>query len=163
MVDIITIAIAAVAAVASAASAILSYKQMKTSLKEENDRELSAKKERTIEAYTRFQIDVLDKLRMKKKKNVIEAVELKAVPEYRDFYDGYRALIAKCEHFAVGLFEEVYDFEMFDKLGGEHVMYLFEKVYPVIEEARKAPTDVLPYTEFERLYEKLISIHRKGE
>ena len=73
----------------------------------------------------------------------------------REIYNAFRVQIARLEHFAVGISEETYDYETFCRLGGEHVMYLYEKVEPVITEARNCSEKVVPFTEFENLYLKL--------
>lgn len=118
----------------------------------------------TIEAYRILQADVLDKFVSYSKRDVLDLLETQEYPDNdkaKKFYADCRALIAKIEHFAVGVNNDIYDFDTMDKLGGEHLIYLFKKVKPVIEYTRKNQDqeDRPYYCEFERMIEKLKTKH----
>lgn len=141
--DIISI----VAIVVSFISAIITLFYNLFSNKEE-------RKRLTIEAFNKFQNDVLDKVINCSKSDVIEAVENKEDEIYKEIYNAYRVQTARCEHFATGINKKVFDYKMFCKLGGLHIMYLYEKLEPIIIEARSFGSRE-PYSEFEKLYIKL--------
>ena len=79
--------------------------------------------------------------------------------EVHEAYDACRALIARCEHFSVGVNSGVYDFETTYKLGGTHLIYLYQKFLPIIENVRNDSKSDLPYSEFEKLYQNLFKRH----
>lgn len=124
------------------------------------------KKKLTIEAFFNIQNDVLDKLILCTKNDVKDTVENRDDKSYDELYKAYCVQIVGCEHFAVGINEKVFDFDTFNKLGGIHVMYLYEKLEPIIIETRNNSGKVKTYSEFEKLYrrlkEKTASIHKKG-
>ncbi|MBR4720710.1 MAG: DUF4760 domain-containing protein [Clostridia bacterium] len=153
IIEIITALAAAISAIIAAYALI----QTKKYQKEIKERE---RKQATIDAYRKLQEDVLDKLVLCSKdevKNVIENLDMHSCEEA---YNDYRALIARCEHFAVGINVGIYDFEVFDKLGGLHIIYLYEKVKPMIMEVRKRIKTEVPYIEFEKLYKTLKEKHQ---
>ena len=116
------------------------------------------RRQATIEAYARLQEDVLDKLADFKTKEAKQAAEnCMETEEERQIYHGYKVLIARLEHFAVGIQENTYDFNTFYKLGGIHIKYLYEKVEPIIIEARSHTNDGnIPFAELEKLYHRII-------
>ena len=146
--DIIAI-IALILSVVSGAFSVFTYFN---SLKQQ-------KKCDTIEAFSNLQNEVLDKLASFTKNEITDTVENRFKPEYKEIYAGYRVLIARCEHFAVGINEKVYDFKVFDKLGGLHIIYLYKKIEPIIKASREVSKEEKPYEEFERLYNRLLKTH----
>ena len=119
----------------------------------------------TIEAYRTLQTDVLDKFVSYPKKEVLKLVENLDQKEIRIAYDDCRAMIAKCEHFAVGVNNKIYDFDTVDKLGGVHLIYLFDKLLPVIENTRlnQENNETPYYSEFEKMVGDLLSRHKECE
>ena len=113
----------------------------------------------TIEAFSKLQNEVLDNLASFSKAEIEDAVKNRFKPEYKEIYADYRVLVARCEHFAVGLNENVYDFIVFDKLGGLHIIYLYQKIKPIIKASREASKEEKPYEEFEKLYNRLLRNH----
>ena len=74
-------------------------------------------------------------------------------------YDDARALIAKLEHFSVGVNSKIYDFKTVDALGGMHLVYLYDKVEPIIKRAREYEKHSVPYIEFEILIKRIRKNH----
>ena len=148
--EIISSIAAALGTIAAAISLVFAVRTQKKSV----DRE---RRQATIEAYARLQDEVLDKLADIKPAEVKRAAENCFETEAeRQIYHGYKVLIARLEHFAVGIAEDTYDFHTFYTLGGIHVKYLYEKVEPIIIEARNHTNDgSVPYAEFEKLYQRL--------
>ena len=116
------------------------------------EKKLSREKQKdTLEAFNKLQSQVFDELN---KYTKTDFAEIAKTPREKD-YKEKTVLIARCEHFAVGIKREIYDFETFRELGGKHFYYLFEKVLPIIEKARKISNDENLYSAFEELYIKL--------
>lgn len=118
---------------------------------------LRARKQNTIEAFARLQEEVLDKLSSFSKTEASVASEnWRETREERQIYHDYKVLLSRLEHFAVGINEGTYDFKTFWKLGGVHVCHLYERMEPIVLEARNNATDgSVPFAEFEHLYRKL--------
>ena len=148
--EIISSIAAALGTIAAAVSLVFAVRTQKKSV----DRE---RRQATIEAYARLQEEVLDKLADIKPAEAKSAAEnCFETEEERKIYHGYKVLIARLEHFAVGIAEDTYDFHTFCLLGGVHVKYLYEKVEPIIMEARNHTGDgSVPYAAFEKLYQRL--------
>lgn len=78
--------------------------------------------------------------------------------EQDEAYDDCRTLIARCEHFSVGVNSGVYDIDLVNDVGGMHLIYLYQKVLPVIEEARSYPGGEDAYKEFEKMVMALLKM-----
>ncbi len=124
--------------------------------KQECERE---KKQATLDAFNLLQEQVLDELNNSSPADFKKAADGKRKPECKPTYDHYRALLARIEHFAIGVSDEIYDFKTTDRLAAEHLIFLFQKVRPVIEAAREPAISTKPYSEFERLVAKLLKAH----
>ncbi len=124
--------------------------------KKECERE---KKQATLDAFRLLQEQVLDELNNSTPSDFKKVAQGKRKVEYKPAYDHYRSLLARIEHFAVGVFDEIYDFSTTDKLAAEHLIFLYQKVRPVIEAAREPATGKKPYSEFEWLVNKLLKKH----
>lgn len=145
----------AVAAVAAAISAILSAVQARRTRIVQEKIEQRTKVASTITAFNDLQEQVLDKMVSYKDEDIKILIEDIDEEEVREAYDACRALIARCEHFTVGVNCGVYDFDTTYKLGGTHLIYLYQKFLPIIENVRNDSNSDLPYAEFERLYQNL--------
>lgn len=121
------------------------------------------RRQATIEAFAHLQGEVLDKLADFTAREVINTAKNRSeTEEDRQAYYGYKVLIARLEHFAIGINEKTYDFDTFYKLGGIHVRYLYEKVEPIILLARDHATDGnVPFSEFEHLYHDILKKQRQ--
>lgn len=115
------------------------------------------KKVDTINAYHQLQTDVLDKFALCDKKDVKIWLEHRDNKDVKNAYNDCRALMAKIEHFAVGVNNSVYDYKTMKKLSGVHLIYVYEKLEPIIKETRKycKPNEKPYYSEFENMVNKL--------
>lgn len=144
--EFLTMIATSAAAIIAAFALINTYLSQRESLRRQ-------RKQATIEAFNQLQNDVLDPLAGISKKEAELAAERHFESDAdRDIYNAFRVQIARLEHFAVGINEETYDFDTFYKLGGVHVMFLYERVEPIIEESRQNSSAVVPYQAFEELY-----------
>lgn len=143
--------LAVISAFAAAGSAIFAGAQLKESQKTQKEMLHREKQKDTLEAFNKLQSQVFDELNKYTKTNFAEIAKTPREKDYKE----KTVFIAKCEHFAVGIKREIYDFETFRELGGKHFYYLFEKVLPIIEKARKISNDENLYFAFEELYIKL--------
>ena len=87
-------------------------------------------------------------------------------PKCKEAYNDYRALIARLEHFAIGVNKHIYDFSIVNNLLGVHFICLYLKIAPIIDEANKEQKTVRHYYNFLRLINKLDKkqkILNKGE
>lgn len=113
------------------------------------------KKKATIEDFNRLQNEVLDKFVCVEVENAEFTVENMDQCDVKKSYDDQRALIARLEHFSVGVKEKIYNFKVVDKLAGRHLIELYEKIEPIIDEANKDAEKQENYSNFKWLVEKL--------
>ncbi|MGN0488607.1 MAG: hypothetical protein ACI4HO_05055 [Ruminococcus sp.] len=118
------------------------------------------RKAETIKAFNLLQNESLDKLAELNKTNAKNIVSGKSESEaFRTAYYDYKVLIARVEHFAIGVNNKVYDFNIVDELAGEHLVYLYNRVKPIIDEANKRNLDNSYYGAYSNLVEKLKKKH----
>ena len=153
--EIISSIAAALGAIAAAVSLAFA---VKTQIESVN----RTRRQATIEAFARLQEEVLDKLASFTEKEILDAAKnCTATEGERILYYDYKVLIARLEHFAVGINEGTYDFDTFYNLGGVHVGFLYTKVKPIIVKARnRAENGIVPFKELEKLFE---SINQKAK
>lgn len=133
--------IAVISVIIALVSVIISAVALRRSEKHQSEMKTQAKKQATIEAFEKIQAEVLDKLINLSEKSANEAIEKfnnnenseKCKRQYRD----YELLIARLEHFAVGVYENVYDKDIVDKLAGNHLILMHSKIEPIIENVNK--------------------------
>ena len=106
---------------------------------------LREKKQNTIDAYLKLQENALTEL-YSHPKSFYEDI---ALDNQSDEYKYYSSLIAQCEHFATCIVEEVYDFDILLKISKKHLVYVYEKTYPIIEQAQYS--DRFAFSNFEDL------------
>ena len=82
-------------------------------------------------------------------------------PEFEKTYAEYCALIARCEHFAVGVEEKVYDFKTVNKLAGKHLIRLYKKFLPIIKETQECIGKEDYFKYFEKLINRLKKEHNQ--
>lgn len=105
----------------------------------------------TLDAFNVLQSQVLDEL-IKYKKNAIEEI---AKHNTSEEYKKLSTLLARCNHFAVGVNQKIYDLETVRRLGGEHIVRIYKEFLPLIEKKRKYQNNPRRYQEFETLAIKL--------
>ena len=105
------------------------------------------KKQATLEAYNKLQSEALDTLNLYTRKNIAEIAENPRSPEYKEL----SSLLARCEHFSVGVNEGIYDKKVLKKLSGRYFISLFEKLEPMILKKRSMGHQERYYESFELL------------
>lgn len=116
---------------------------------------LYERRKSTVECFNTLQENVLDNFVSINKENAILIIDNLDNEDCKKAYDGYRVLIARLEQFAVGVNKSVYDFKVVDTIAGEHFIYLYEKVKPIIDKANEREQEVKYYSNFVYLVEKL--------
>ena len=117
-------------------------------------------KRATIDAFNLLQSEVLDKLASVDKANAEAIVERRETNEAcRKAYNDYKTLIARLEHFAVGIEQGAFDLDIVDKLAGEHLIYLLPKIEPIIDAANEHVQTDKYYQSYVKLVERLRTRH----
>lgn len=161
MSECINIIVGVVSAIAASASSIFAAVELRRSRKLQNELNISHKKSETLKAFEVFQTSVLDHFVVVTKEELQTNIDfIDENIDCRKAYDNTRALMARCEHFAAAINEDVYDFELVDKLGGIHIYYLYKKLMPTIEFARNRANTHNIYTEFEKLFKRFESKYK---
>lgn len=160
--NIISLGSALISLIASVCAAVALF-QTKKYNKESLERQ---RKEATIHAYQTLQEQVLDKLVIINKTEIHNVINYKdESKEFLEIYNEYRALIARCEHFAVGVNNDIYDFKVLVELSGIHLVMLYKKLEPIILCSRSAVDGESAFKNFEKLVnelEKNIVINKKN-
>lgn len=118
---------------------------------------LRQKKQDTINAFNTIQNQVLDEMTKHTKKELSTIAQNTRSEEYKNM----SVLLARCEHFAVGVNSGIYDIRIVKRLAGRYFIGLYEKFLPLIEEKRRiCPTD-RHYDEFEKMIHKLKKYYKE--
>ena len=115
------------------------------------------KKQATLDAFNILQEQVLDKINLYSNSKIKEIAEDARSKEYREL----TILMARIEHFSVGVNTEIYDLKIVKRLAGKHFCMLFDKLRPMIEKKRKINKTDKHYDEFEKLVEELNCLYQK--
>ena len=150
-----------VSSIAAMISAIISAIALVKTLKTQKQIKQAQIKQNTIEAFNILQNNVLDKLVGIERKNAEIIVDSLENEECKAAYCDYKALIAKLEHFAVAIKHNFYDLDVVNELAGEHLIYLYSRVEPIIFEANKRETQIKHYSNFVDLVNKLKKLKEK--
>ena len=105
----------------------------------------------TLDAFNTLQIQVLDELIKFKKTEITEIAKHSQSEEYLKL----STLLARCEHFAVGVNAEIYDMKTVSRLAGEHIVRIYKNFLPLIEAKRRYQNNQMRYHEFEKLANNL--------
>lgn len=105
------------------------------------------KKQATLDAFNILQEQVLDKINLYPNSKIKEIAEDARSKEYKEL----TILIARIEHFSVGVNSEIYDLETVKRLAGKHFCMLYDKLLPMIDKKRKINKTDKHYDEFEKL------------
>lgn len=109
------------------------------------------KKQATLDAFNLLQAQVLDRLNYYRKTDVDDIADDIHSADYKEL----SSLLARCEHFAVGVNAGIYDRKTVRRLAGRYIISLYDKMEPLIEKKRKLNTSERHYREFEALVEKM--------
>ncbi|MBO5746837.1 MAG: DUF4760 domain-containing protein [Clostridia bacterium] len=114
------------------------------------------KKKDTLDAFSLLQEQVLDELYNIKKSNVNVIAEDIHSKEFKHI----STMMARIEHFAVGVNTNIYDFNIVKRLAGRHFCGLFDKLKPIIDIKRNSNTTEKHYDDFELLYNQLKKVYK---
>ena len=109
------------------------------------------KMQATLDAFNLLQEQVLDKLNLYRKSDIQRISENVHSQEYKEL----SSLLARCEHFSVGVNSGIYDLKTVDRLARLYIRGVYEKMLPMIEKKRQINTAAKHYDDFERLYLRL--------
>ena len=84
------------------------------------------RKQATLDAFNVFQCQVLDELSGYPRKEIEDIAEDPRSPDYKDV----SKLLARCEHFAVGVNQEIYDKDTVRALAAEHIVVVMTSCCP---------------------------------
>lgn len=147
--EIATFIISIVSIVLAIVSAIHSFFVYKQTV--EHD-----KKQATLDAFNILQEQVFDRINLYSNSEVKEVAEDTRSQEYKEL----TALMARIEHFSVGVNSEIYDLKIVKRLAGKHFCSLYYKLLPMIEKKRNINKTDKHYDEFERLIEELKRLYK---
>lgn len=92
------------------------------------------RKRDTLDAFNRLQNEVLDKLNTYTKKQIEEIIQNPRSTEYKEL----STLLARLEHFAVGVNEKVYDRAIVKKTAAAFLVPLYENKLAMVVEKKRA-------------------------
>ena len=143
--------------VAAGASAIIAAFMLRNSVRIQKEMKQEEKKRATWDVMKYLQSEVLDKLAPLDANNAELIAEARNDnDECRQAYADYKTLIARLEHFSVGVEQGIYDFDMVYELAGEHLIFLLSKIKPVIDAANEFQDTPKYYQSFMKLVDRLI-------
>ena len=105
----------------------------------------------TLDAFNLLQEQALDKLNRYKPADVCEYAKHPRSEEYKEL----SALLARVEHFCVGVNDKIYDEKTVKRLAGIYFIKLYDKLLPIIEKKRDIYTEERLFDDFELLVLRL--------
>ena len=148
--DIASLIISIVSFLLAFVSAIFSWRVHKQTV-------IHDKKQATLDAFNILQEQVLDKINLYSNSKVKEIAEDARSKEYKEL----TILMARIEHFSVGVNSEIYDLKIVKRLAGKHFCAMYNKLLPMIEKKRKINKTDKHYDEFEKLVVGLRCLYQK--
>ena len=115
------------------------------------------KKQATLDAFNILQEQVLDKINLYSNSKIKEIAEDARSKEYKEL----TILMARIEHFSVGVNSKIYDLRTVKRLAGKHFGVLYNKLLPMIEKKRKINKSDKHYDEFELLINNLLCLYNQ--
>ena len=115
------------------------------------------KKQATLDAFNILQEQVLDKINLYSNSKIKEIAEDARSKEYKEL----TILMARIEHFSVGVNSKIYDLRTVKRLAGKHFCVLYDKLLPMIEKKRKINKSDKHYDEFELLINNLHCLYNQ--
>ena len=101
----------------------------------------------TLDSFNTLQNEVLDSINRYSPKQVEEIAQHPRSEEYK----ALSCLLARLEHFSVGVNSKIYDQNTVQRLTGVYFISIFNKMKPMIAKKRKIRTNEKHYDEFEKL------------
>lgn len=113
----------------------------------------------TLDAFNLLQNEVLDKL------NLYTGAEIAQIAQdvHSEAYKKISVLLARCNHFAVGVNTKIYDKKIVRRLAGRYFIGIYDKLETLIEKKRSVNHTERHYYELEKLVCELKSTYRENE
>lgn len=146
--DILTI-------ILSILSFALSVVSMIYSIRVHRDSVVHDTKQHTLDAFNQLQEQVLDKINTYSKSDVIEISKDPHTNEYKEI----SSLMARIEHFCVGVNSAIYDIDTVKRMAGRYFVGVYEKLLPMITKKREINKTEKHYDEFELFIGKLTDLY----
>lgn len=115
------------------------------------------KKQATLDAFNILQEQVLDKINLYSNSRVKEIAEDARSKEYKSL----TILMARIEHFSVGVNSNIYDIKIVKRVAGKYFCAIYDKLLPMIEKKRETFKNDKHYDEFEKLIVDLKCLYHK--
>ena len=147
--EIVTLIISIVSIILAIVSVVHSFFVYKQTVKHD-------KKQATLDAFNILQEQVLDRLNLYTNSKIKEISQDARSKEYKSL----TILMARIEHFSVGVNSDIYDIEIVKRLAGKHFCALYDKLIPMIEKKRSINKSDKHYDEFEKLINELNCLYR---
>ena len=148
--ELITIILSVLSIILAAVSAFHSFFVYSQTVKHD-------KKQATLDAFNILQEQAFDKINLYSKSKIKEISEDEHSKQYKEL----TLLIARIEHFSVGVNSDIYDVKIVKRLAGKYFCALYDKLLPMIEKKRKINITDRHYDEFEALVKKLNCLYQK--
>lgn len=118
---------------------------------------LHEKKKATLDAYNILQEQALDTI------NHYQTTDIKDISEdvKSQEYKKISTILARIEHFCVGVNSRIYDKKTVKLLAGRYIIWLYERLEPMIMKKRKINTFDKHYSEFEKLVKELRKMYKE--
>ena len=115
------------------------------------------KKQATLDAINVLQVQVFDELNLYTKSQIEEISKNTRSENYKEI----TKLMARIEHFCVGVNSDIYSLEIAKRLAGRHFCALYEKLSPMIQKKRETVKNDKHYDEFEKFINDLNCLYNK--
>lgn len=130
----------AVAAVVALITLIVNFRNRKRDA-------LRIKKQATLEAVAMLQNEVFDEMQLYSEKDVRLASEDPQCEGYKHF----STMLARCDHFAIGVDMDIYDRDTAMRLCGDYLWPMYKKFIPLVEQKRIMSNGGELYTTFQNV------------
>ena len=140
----------------SALSLALSVVSLIYSIRVHKDSVIHDTKQLTLDAFNQLQEQVLDRLNSYTKPCIAEISKDPQSAEYKEL----SVLMARIEHFCVGVNSSLYDLDIIKRMAGRYFINVYEKLLPMITKKREINKTEKHYDEFELFYDKLTDLYK---
>ena len=148
--DIASLIISIVSFLLAFVSAIFSWRVHKQTV-------IHDKKQATLDAINILQVQVFDELYDYTNSQIAVISQNNRSEEYKRI----TKLMARIEHFSVGVNSDIYSLDITKRLAGRHFCSIYDKVLPMIKKKRETFKDDKHYDEFEKLVDELNFLYQK--
>ena len=148
--DIASLIISIVSFLLAFVSAIFSWRVHKQTV-------IHDKKQATLDAINILQVQVFDELYDYTNSQIAVISQNNRSEEYKRI----TKLMARIEHFSVGVNSDIYSLDITKRLAGKYFCAIYDKLLPMIEKKRETFKNDKHYDEFEKLVVDLKCLYTK--